>query len=112
MDTLPVTPSISSRGNESARVLRNKFSGYTQRAPDGLNSIEATWDMRWDNITVTEANTLIAFFRAKLGAEAFFWTPPGEPQPWVWTCDKWSKDPPEGPYTNMSATFTREFDPV
>jgi len=113
MDALPNIPmELTSGGlSEDCRVLENPFGdGYRQRAGDGMNNIEGAYEAKWENITKAEADTLIAFFRAKGGYLPFTHTPKNETGTWIWTCKKWSRPPDRGPFTNVTATFRREFD--
>lgn len=113
MEALPNIPMDMSSGGltEEARVIENDFGdGYRQRAGDGINPIGSTFEAKWDNITTAEANTLVAFFRARGGYEAFTFTPPNESGTWAWTCKSWSRPPDNAGYASLSATFRREFD--
>ena len=111
LDLLPVVPSNSSRPKNTARVLRNDFGeGYGQRGADGINNIDTTWDMKFEVITSTQADTLEAFFISKGGYIAFLWLPPKKTGTWKWTCKEWDRDPDVCGLTNMTGTFKREFD--
>ncbi|MHC1728581.1 MAG: phage tail protein [Syntrophobacteraceae bacterium] len=112
MDTLPaIAASYGSSLDEEARILENKFGdGYTQTAADGINNIDATLPMKWEWITSAEADTLIAFFRAKAGTTPFKYKIPTEPAAWVWKCKKWSRDTDKCGLTSVNATFERRFD--
>lgn len=74
-----VGPSYSSSGRTTPHVRLAKFGdGYEQRVADGINNMADTFNLRWENLTKAEFDYLIAFFKARGGTEAFFWTPPGE----------------------------------
>ena len=114
-DTFPVTPArwSGSPGAYEARVLRSQFGdGYTQRAADGINSIAVKWSMSWRNLTQTEKAAIQTFLETKAGATVFYWTPPRESTPLLWTCKSWSCTPVPGLLWNISAEFIREFDIV
>lgn len=93
-----------------AKVDRAEFGdGYSQRSPMGLNSIRRAPTLHWDGLTLAQAQTLDAFFTDKAGAEAFYWTRPGESSAELFTCASW-KGTPQGAVWSFDATFTPEFD--
>jgi len=114
MDTLPdigKNPSWGLAVEETARVIRHDFGdGYSQRAANGINSIDAAVPVSWGKITLAKRDTLLAFFRAKAGHTAFYWTPPQEVAPRKWTCTKWSYPAAAPGYVTFTAQFREEFD--
>ncbi len=93
-------------------VLTAQFGdGYNQRTPDGINNIVATWQVQWDNLLDSDANSIDSFLIGKAGATAFLWTPPGESSALKWVCASWSRAPRDfvGRST-MQATFEQVFD--
>lgn len=112
MATLPsITPSMTSVKNIEARVLKNEFGdGYSQRAADGRNNIVSTWEVIWNGITYTDANTLEAFFNARAGYESFTWTPyrGGEVKKFI--VRKWSRAFLGPEIETIKATFEEVFD--
>lgn len=61
------------------RVLQAKFGdGYGQTAPDGINNETREVTFRYDNLTITDFNTVMTFLRALKGATPFSVTLHGE----------------------------------
>ncbi|CAJ0610674.1 unnamed protein product [Cylicocyclus nassatus] len=87
-----VIPSVGSSVNSSARVLVADFGdGYSQRAADGINNIDTTVSLQWNNLTGTQANSIDNFFMQMGGYESFYYTLPTESIAKKWTCEKWDK---------------------
>jgi phage-related protein len=113
LDTFPsIAPEYSSSPCDTkARVLRTDFGdGYGQRAADGINNMPRTWPLKWENLTEADANTIENFLRARAGYVAFLWTPPRTGTALKWTCEAWSRQPTEGNFVTMTATFNQVFD--
>lgn len=92
------------------RILRNDFGdGYSQRTPDGLNTIRRVWRAQWNNILQSEANTLVAFFKSLKGVLVFTWTGPAD-SAGQFICKTWSMTPITGGFANLTAEFDEEFD--
>jgi|ERR1043165_6513390 phage-related protein len=107
----PRAPSISVAGQTTYRVIRTDFSdGYSQRARDGLNSIVREWALVWDNVTPAEADTMVAFFNDKGGAESFFWTAPRDVTQSKWLCTEHSRTIVQFDRDTVSAKFQRVYD--
>jgi phage-related protein len=64
--------------------------GYSQRAPDGINSIGKKWSLRFVRSTAVIA-AIDAFLVGKKGATAFTWVPPRESAEVRVVCAKWSR---------------------
>ncbi len=93
-----------------AKVDRADFGdGYSQRSPMGINSIRRSPTLHWDGLTLANVQTMDAFFTAKAGAEAFFWTRPEASSAELFTCASW-KATPQGLAWSFDATFVPEFD--
>lgn len=77
MDYLPDIGRNPDYGLQQAgefRVQSVSFGdGYTQRRPDGLNSVRRVWSLEWTGLNVEDKNTLIDFLVSKKGAYAFLW---------------------------------------
>lgn len=111
MDSLPNIPiSYGTAGKTECRILENDYGdGYNQRAADGLNSVVATWDVVWEDVSVNDIDTLEAFFEAKKGYIAFLWTPPRRSVAKKWICKEWSRDIQGLKTDRLRATFIQEF---
>lgn len=113
--TLPNIPiSFSSELPISYRFNRVQFGGgYSQRSADGLNTKSKNWQVVWQGITKTDANTLEAFFDGLDGGiEAFLWTDPltDEEHQYSLGDGKLTRVPTGHDTETVSAIFIQEFD--
>jgi len=111
-DTLSgYTPLQGSSKTKKPRILRADFGdGYTQRATDGINTNRDRWVVKFRCDTSGEADTFEAFLVAH-GSDAFYWTPPREGTPKLWTVESWTRTPEDSPDTDLfSCNFVQEFD--
>lgn len=93
-----------------ARVLQSQFGdGYSQRAPDGLNSLPETWELVW-LVQLSNRNSIVNFLKGKLGATAFLWTPPLASAAIKCICRRWSEVAMFGDWWRIEATFEQVFD--
>lgn len=93
------------------KILKNDFGdGYTQRAAAGLNSDPETWTLSWNGRTYTTIDAIEAFFVARGGHEAFYWTPPREASPRLFICTKWDRTYNYPNNDDMTAEFVEVFD--
>ena len=111
--TPPVEPSVTSSKSVKAKVLTADFSdGYTVRAVDGLNSISVTMSLRWQILSIDDADTIEAFLEDHEGAEAFYYTIPREDSPRKFTCEEWTRSYDNPLNETLTATFKEVFDLV
>lgn len=104
-----VVPSLPLSFDETPRLNGPQFGdGYTQRALDGLNSLDQTMDVSWDPISKAERNQVLAFFRARAGVSAFSYTLDGETRTFIATT--WKSTKISGNHYTMTATLKRVFD--
>ncbi|WP_312363075.1 phage tail protein [Ensifer sp.] len=107
---LGVGPSPGSGEDYTPRVRRADFGdGYSQKSPDGLNSINTTFAFQAENLTRLEGKAMIDFFRDKRGCIPFLWHKPGEPAPTQWVAAKWSRTYTGPMSCNITATFDEDF---
>lgn len=72
------------------RIKKVDFGdGYTQQAPDGINSQLAKWSLNWEALTVSEKNTIEGFLAARQGYQTFTWIDPSGTTYKV-KCPNWS----------------------
>ncbi|NLS04619.1 phage tail protein [Rhizobium sp. P32RR-XVIII] len=112
--TLPEGVFISPGSSQdvTARVLKAQFgNGYVERAADGIHSITGEFQMTIENLPRRDVQTIDAFFRERGGYKAFYFTPPGEASPRLWTCEKWRIAHADATYDTVSATFSEVFTP-
>lgn len=84
--------------------------GYTLRASPGINHTRSMWSVVWENIPEIDKKVLTSFFRMARGVLPFAWTAPGEDQPKLFTCKKFSSTPVGYQAFTVRATFREEFD--
>lgn len=73
----PVAPSLQSEREITFKVFEAGFgNGYEQRSLDGTNPVRHTWNLVWESLSTTEANTIEAFFIATNCTEPFYWQSP------------------------------------
>lgn len=95
----------------SYRVKRVSFGdGYTQRAPDGLNTVRQQWRLVWERIPDTLAETLRLFFNGLGGTGLIEWTPYNQPTELKWTANDFTSKPVGALIATVSVTLTQEFD--
>ncbi len=106
----PKAPTVGSQRRTTARILEAQFGdGYSQRAGDGLNSVEDAFSLVWNALSEAEADTITDFFEARGGWEAFDWTPPGEVAARKFRCGEWTRDW-DGAMRRVTANFAEVFD--
>jgi phage-related protein len=104
----PIIDSINK--NYNARVLRNNFAdGYSQRVPDGLNTIDREITVSFIG-TAAEVKVYSDALEACKGATTFQWTPPGETGSLNWTSDDWSVVLLSNSLYKITIKMKREFD--
>ena len=84
--------------------------GYEERTTIGLNQNPKKWDLQFNYLTITNADTIELFLdaRAKDGA-SFDWTPPDTTISYKWVCDSWQKEIPYPNRVNIMASFRQVF---
>lgn len=96
---------------EEPKVFIASFGdGYSQRAARGINNIAIKVDLVWSFEDLTNADALLAFFRARNGAESFDYQLPQEDSARTWICPKWNNDTVAAGVYTVSATFQEVFD--
>lgn len=111
MATFNFTPSAGTKKTPKARTRKMQFGrGYSQRAGDGINNIEETWNIVLDVLSVADADAIEAFFEARGGHESFNWTPPGGTAG-KYICETWPRTPSRAQDTELiNATFIKVFE--
>ncbi len=108
-------PSVSPDYGASKRARPNvriaQFgSGYSQRTTFGLNQDPKVWNLTWNYLNSTDANSVEDFLEARAGVEAFDWTPPDDTTAYKWICREWTKAMPVGLRFTITATFEQVFE--
>lgn len=106
--TWRVLASANGSGEFKSKVA--KFGeGYAQEWAESPNNEVAVW-----NVTVVhdDVDAALAFIRARMGVEAFYWTPPKGTTPLLWKCKKYTGpiDQGAGVFT-LDMTFEQAFAP-
>lgn len=108
MATFSWIPSTEAAQTVKPRVLQAKFGdGYSQRVPDGLNTLLRSWQLTFKNRTKIEADAIEAFLDAAGGCTAFDWTPP-DGAAGKWICglpNGWQRVRHAGNFSTISCTF-------
>lgn len=81
MAALPLTTFISqasTRNRTFNRLIAQYGDGYTQRAPNGINSIVDKWNLVYENLSSGNRTTVQDFITLHGAWTYFTWTPPGE----------------------------------
>ncbi|MBQ8089744.1 MAG: phage tail protein [Pyramidobacter sp.] len=100
-------PTSVDRSRE-VRVIGTEFGdGYEQTQADGLNALRDKLTVKWDNLTIAQANSIDAFFQARY-AVPFNWTPPQQSIQKLWRCTTWSVAYVER-HASVSATLEEVF---
>lgn len=116
MASLPsIAPSYQSQKRSAPRIRMVSFGdGYAQRLKWGLNIDEKSWNLRWQNISETDADTLESFFEARASDGASFdWDPLDEPAgtTYKFICLSWNKSIPFKNRASIQATLFQVFEP-
>lgn len=108
----PINPSVNGTSNENEfRVLEAGFGdGYTQRTPDGLNTLKEKYTLIFEPLTESEYETLETFLNQKQGAEAFLYAIPPSSTQKKWTCKKYNKLFKSGNLVGLQMEIRREYD--
>lgn len=92
------------------KVLINDFGdGYSQRVPDGINTIRRTISVTFLG-SRSDIDTYNNFFTNLAGASNFSWTPPGEDTERKWICPKWTITDMSNNIQELTATFREVYD--
>jgi phage-related protein len=76
---LPEKILVDASKTTTFRTLRASFGdGYSQRAPDGINSRIDSWTLRWGALTPAELQVVEAALDSVGGYGVLLWTPIGE----------------------------------
>lgn len=112
MATFPsISPSYGLSKSSKPFVNKIQFgSGYQQRVVFGINQNPKTWQLRWENISETDSDTIEDFLDARAGQEKFQWTPPDESTAYTFICSEWTKTIEFPTLATIEATFEQVFE--
>lgn len=107
----PQNPSYGLSTDTQARIIEAKFGdGYSQRAGDGLNSVDEVVNVVWNQLTEVDAQTIVDFFKARAGFESFDWTPPKELTAKKYIVQAWKRSKPRFGQDSVTAAFRQVHD--
>lgn len=108
-----ILPDRNISRTSAARVLVAKFGdGYEQRIADGINSIDETFSVTFNNRTAAEIDDITGYFASLKGATSFTYTIPddnavgGELAIKV-VCQNYNQSYHHDGFYSVSATFRR-----
>lgn len=114
--TTQAIPDRSLKHSSKPRVLTAKFGdGYEQRLADGINNIEQTFTLAFNNRTDDDIDDIVAFFDDKKGVTSFDYTYPdtnaggGETTVRV-VCDTYDTTFVNDEFSSCSATLRRVYE--
>jgi phage-related protein len=111
---LPTTPSPSQSSAKTTefRVTRVKLgNGYEQRSIDGLNATRDSWTLVYENISLSNLQTMTTFFDGLGGATYFTWTAFGDASSSNWiTNGNYTIQVTSGTTYTLSVPITQVFD--
>jgi len=110
---LPLTTFISqdSQATREYKTIETQYgNGYSQRAADGINSIQDSWNITWDNLNATDFATVLTALDTAKGTDYLTWTAPGDGSSKKFICKKVTKRALSGAIYSVSAELTQVFD--
>lgn len=103
-------PIIGGQRDVNYRTLEaNMGDGYSQVTVDGLNAAKASHNLEWNDLTITQMQTIMNQFDAYSGT-SFLWQHPWDSVPKVWRCKKPQLNDGDGVRFAIVATFEQAFD--
>ena len=101
--------------SSTPNIIETNFGdGYQQRIAKGINNLQQTYGVSFDNRTKEEIDDITAFFTNKGGVTKFDFTIPDSNNSGETTikviCPSWSQAYTTGDYYGCSATFTRVYE--
>lgn len=108
--TPPMRPSAGTGVAPEVSLRKAPFgNGYCQASPAGLNHIRRAVTLRWDFLTLAEAQAIDQFLTDRGGYQPFAYALNGESEPRRWTCSEWSVT--DGHPSQVRAVFKEDFSP-
>lgn len=103
----PVPPSPGTETTPKYKLrIANFGDGYTQATPDGLNHVRRTVRLRWDVLTVAQAEYIESFLIARGGYEPFLYAlSDDETRQWICREHTRKRDAPN----SITAVFEEDF---
>jgi phage-related protein len=107
----PFQPDWGVEHQQKPVTLKAQFGdGYSQRVADGQNNRAYSLTLTWTNLTTTERDSIINFFKARQGYQPFFYTYQDESSSNVYICSDWEVEHIDTGYYSVTATFQQVYD--
>ncbi len=104
-------PLFSFEDAREPRVLRPPFGdGYGLRVQDGINANRAKITLRWEGLSLLEAEEIFDFFEAQGGYKAFLYQPPLFNVARKWCCGKYERKLTDPDSVDIQAELEQVFD--
>lgn len=101
----------SSQNTTSYKIIEVKYgNGYSQRAGDGFNNNQGSWNVSWGSISATDYSTLCTAFDAARGIDYFTWAAPGDAGSKKWVIKQVQRQALAGAIYRVSVTLEQCFD--
>jgi phage-related protein len=110
---LPLQTKISqaSQGTTNYKILEVKYgNGYSTRAGDGFNNVQASWTVAWENISSTDFSTIVTALDGAKGSDYFTWTAPGDGSSKKWISKTVTRSTINGTTYSVSTSLEQVFD--
>lgn len=112
MATFTWTPDFGASAEYKPRVRVAKFGdGYEQRVPDGINTGQDDWSLRFSVRSDVETGEILTFLEARAATEAFDWMPPGGVTAIRVVCREWSRSFDRNDQNTVTLKFNRVYEP-
>lgn len=114
--TTTVCPDVNLQRTSTPRVLKSSFGdGYELRAADGINNINETFSVSFNNRTDSEIDDIVALFASYKGVTAFNYTYPdtnagGNEKTIKVVCDNFTQTYVRDGYGAITASFRKVFE--
>ena len=112
----PICPDRNTAKNTKPKVLKAAFGdGYEQRIADGINTLQQSFSVAFNNREKEEIDDIISFFDSLRGVTAFNYTYPdtntgGEVTVKV-VCEDYNINYTNSEFYGCTATFRRVYEP-
>ncbi len=113
MAALPLSTRISqtSSGGRVFKIIKTSFgNGYEQRRKDGINNNRGSWNIRWDNVSSTDRDTIVADLEATAGVTYVLWQSPDDTSQKKWIVSGYNTQSLSGNIFNVSTDLTEVFE--
>ena len=110
---LPLSGAVSQASQVSTKyqVLKTQYgNGYSQRAGDGINNVQDSWQVQWNGLTTANFQILKSAFDAAAGVDYFTWQAPGDTTTKKWIVSQVTRTNWSGAVYDIAVTLEQVFD--